>query len=145
MHTGITFHPTFLSGDNMHLLDGSTFVFLAAADANERPEIMRWLSERKVPFIDAGIGVSQAPAGLTGLVKLTMHIPGTILPESATKSEGVSDDYGTNIQVADLNALNGVLAVIRWKRHVGYYATESISDEVVFKLYTNEIRNGVCG
>ncbi len=143
MHTGITFHPTYLSGDNMHLLDESTFVFLAAADANERPEIMRWLSERKVPFIDAGIGVSQAPAGLTGLVKLTMHSPGTILPESATKSEGVSDDYGTNIQVADLNALNAVLAVIRWKRHLGYYASEAFSDEVVFKLYTNEIRNGV--
>jgi hypothetical protein len=52
------------------------------------------------------------------------------------------DDYGANIQVADLNALNAQLAIIQWKRHLGYYASESISDETVFKLYCNEIRNG---
>jgi hypothetical protein len=76
-------------------------------------------------------------------VKLSMHLPGANLPEPAKRTEGIHDDYGTNIQVADLNALNGILAVIRWKRHIGYYATEASSNEVVFKLYTNEIRNGV--
>jgi hypothetical protein len=31
------------------------------------------------------------------------------------------DDYTRNIQIAELNALNAVLAVIRWKKHVGFY------------------------
>jgi hypothetical protein len=89
------------------------------------------------------MGVSQADTGLTGLVKVTAHLPGRdfAVPAAPATPPG-DDDYGTNIQVADLNALNALLAVIRWKRYLGYYATESMSDETVFKLYCNEIRNG---
>ena len=35
------------------------------------------------------------------------------------------DDYSSNIQVADLNALNAILAIIRWKRYLGFYATHT--------------------
>ena len=31
------------------------------------------------------------------------------------------DIYRTNIQVADMNALNAALAVIKWKQHCGFY------------------------
>jgi hypothetical protein len=143
MHTGITAHAEYLTPDNLHHLDGATFVFLAAADAAERPGIMAWLRDRDVPFIDVGMGLSQVDAGLTGLVKVTAYLPGRHggLP-SMPAAPPRDDDYGTNIQVADLNALNAQLAIIRWKRHLGYYASESMSGETVFKLYCNEIRNG---
>lgn len=143
MHTGITAHAEYLTADNLHLLQGATFVFLAAADAAERPAIMAWLHDHEVPFIDVGMGLSQVDAGLTGLVKVTAYLPGGHLPLPAQPAAPPGDDdYGSNIQVADLNALNALLAIIRWKRHLGYYATESMSDETVFKLYSNEIRNG---
>lgn len=143
MHTGITAHAEYLTPDNLHLLDGATFVFLAAADAAERPGIMAWLRDRDVPFIDVGMGLSQVDEGLTGLVKVTAYLPGRhIAVPSMPAVPPRDDDYGANIQVADLNALNALLAIIRWKRHLGYYASESISDETVFKLYCNEIRNG---
>lgn len=143
MHTGITAHGEYLTKDNLHLLEGATFVFLAAADAAERPAIIAWLGDHQVPFIDAGMGVSRTDTGLTGLVKATAYLPGRdyAVPAAPPTPPG-DDDYGANIQVADLNALNALLAVIRWKRHLGYYATESLSDETVFKLYCNEIRNG---
>ena len=32
--------------------------------------------------------------------------------------------YNQNIQIADLNALNAVLAVIKWKKMCGFYADE---------------------
>ena len=32
------------------------------------------------------------------------------------------DEYDRNIQIADLNALNAMLAVIRWKKLYGFYA-----------------------
>lgn len=32
-----------------------------------------------------------------------------------------NDDYSRSIQIADLNALNAALAVIRWKKHLGFY------------------------
>ena len=34
---------------------------------------------------------------------------------------GANDIYSSNIQVADLNALNAVLAVIKWKKIRGFY------------------------
>jgi hypothetical protein len=143
MHTGITAHAEYLTPDNLHLLEGTTFVFLAAADAGERPAIMAWLRGHEVPFIDVGMGLSQVDAGLTGLVKVTAHLPDRHIPwPTQPAAPPGDDDYGSNIQVADLNALNALLAIIRWKRHLGYYATESMSDETVFKLYSNEIRNG---
>ena len=31
------------------------------------------------------------------------------------------DEYATNIQIADLNALNALMAVIKWKKLSGFY------------------------
>lgn len=143
MHTGITAHPESLTTGNLHLIEGATFVFLAAADAHERPQIMAWLRERGIPFIDVGMSLREGEAGLTGIAKVMAYLPGSdvALPARAAVAPG-EDDYSSNIQVADLNALNAILAVIRWKRHLGFYATHEPTDETVYKLYLNEIRNG---
>jgi hypothetical protein len=143
MHTGITAHPESLTTGNLHLIEGTTFVFLAAADAQERPQIMVWLREHGIPFIDVGMSLREGEAGLTGIAKVMAYMPGSdmALPARAAVTAG-EDDYGSNIQVADLNALNAILAVIRWKRHLGFYATHEPTSEIVYKLYLNEIRNG---
>ena len=144
MHTGITAHPEPLSMDNIELLADATFVFLAAADAAERPSIMAWLYNRGIAFIDVGMGLHQTEDGqLTGLVRSTMHLPGgnTMLPTQAATAPG-DDDYSTNIQVADLNALNALLAVISWKRHLGIYSTHTPAAETVYKIFPNQLRNG---
>ena len=75
MHTGITAHPVYLDQTNLSLLDGSTFVFLAAADAEARPAIMAWLTDRQVPFIDVGMGIEEADGRLSGLLRITTHFP----------------------------------------------------------------------
>ena len=143
MHTGITAHPESLTTDNLHLIEDATFVFLAAADAHERPQIMVWLRERGIPFIDVGMSLSDGGAGLTGIAKVMAYMPDSdvALPTRAAAAPG-DDDYSSNIQVADLNALNAILAVIRWKRHLGFYATHEPAGEIVYKLYLNDIRNG---
>lgn len=143
MHTGITAHPQSLRSDNLHLIEDATFVFLAAADAQERPQIMAWLQERGVPFIDVGLGLSHEETGLTGLLKTTAYMPGNgMIPPTEPAAPPGEDDYSSNIQVADLNALNALMAVITWKRYLGYYASYSPAPEVMYKLYLNEIRNG---
>jgi hypothetical protein len=143
MHTGITAHPEHLGMDNIHLLADATFVFLAAADAHERPMIMGWLHDHDIPFIDVGMGLRQVDGGLTGLLKSTTYLPGSSisLPTKPAAAPG-EDDYSTNIQVADLNALNALLAVINWKRYLGFYATHASATETVYKIYLNELRSG---
>lgn len=143
MHKGITAHPVALTEGNLHLLEGATFVFLAAADAEARPEIMRWLRENGVPFIDVGMSFREGEGGLTGIAKVTAYLPGDEieLPTAPALAPG-ADDYSSNVQIAELNALNAALAVIRWKRYLGFVATHTASNQTVYKLYLNELRNG---
>lgn len=143
MHAGITAHPVALTSDNLHLLEGATFVFLAAADAESRSEIMQWLRDQGIPFIDVGMSFREGEGGLTGIAKVTAYLPDNdvTLPSAPAIVPG-QEDYSSNIQVAELNALNGILAVIRWKRHLGFCATHQKTNQTVYKLYLNELRNG---
>ncbi|WP_319125947.1 hypothetical protein [Streptomyces europaeiscabiei] len=45
------------------------------------------------------------------------------------------------LQAADLNALNAVLAVIRWGRSIGIYADATDESHTTYSLITNEIAN----
>ena len=143
MHTGITAHPVPLTADNIDLLEGATFVFLAAADAEARPEIMQWLRDGGIPFIDVGMSFRQGVGGLTGMAKVAAYLPGDVspLPTAPARAPG-EDDYTSNVQVAELNAINANLAVIRWKRYLGFYATHETANLTVYRLYPNVLRNG---
>ncbi|WP_346766209.1 ThiF family adenylyltransferase [Nocardioides sp. HDW12B] len=143
MHTGISAHPVALTADNLSLLEGATFVFVAAADAEARPVIMRWLRDRGVPFIDVGMSFREGEGGLTGIAKVEAYLPGDdrSLPTAPAVPPG-QDDYSSNVQIAELNALNAALAVIRWKRYLGFYASHETSNQTIYKLYLNELRNG---
>lgn len=143
MHTGVTAHPVPLTAENLNLLEGATFVFLAAADAEARPEIMRWLRDREIPFIDVGMSFRQGVSGLTGMAKVAAYLPGdeSPLPTAPARPPG-EDDYTSNVQVAELNAINANLAVIRWKRYLGFYATHETTNLTVYRLYPNVLRNG---
>jgi hypothetical protein len=103
---------------------------------------MAWLHQQRKPFIDVGMSISLTESGLTGLAKVTTYLPGTDIVLPTKPTAGPNDVYATKIQVADLNALNALLAAIRWKRHLGFYATQNMSEANVFKLFLNEIRNG---
>jgi hypothetical protein len=143
MHTGITAHAVYLDEENVSLLEGATFVFLAAADAEARPAVMAWLTEHQIPFIDVGMGIEETDGHLSGLLRVTTHFPDRIARPALAPAPagGGMDEYDRNIQTADLNALNALLAVIAWKKYLGYYADHTHAVETLYKLFTGEIRN----
>jgi hypothetical protein len=143
MHTGITAHPTFIDETNLRLLDDRTFVFLAMDDARAKPIIINHLLERNIPFIDVGMGVEEIDGKLSGLLRMTLGLPGfdTTTHRIPTKREDDEDDYGRNIQIADLNMLNAALAVGRWKRWLGFYADGSNETFTTYSIYLNELSN----
>ena len=50
----------------------------------------------------------------------------------------VKDDaYSNNIQIADMNALNATLAVIKWKKMCGFYADHNHEHNTVYGIGTN--------
>ena len=49
--------------------------------------------------------------------------------------------HSAGASTADLNAFNALLAVIAWKKYLGYYADHTRAVETLYKLFTGEIRN----
>ena len=55
---------------------------------------------------------------------------------------GEKDIYSSNIQVADLNALNAVMAVIKWKKIRGFYRD---LERELHSTYTTDVNMVVNG
>ncbi|RYC10556.1 ThiF family adenylyltransferase [Nocardioides zhouii] len=144
MHTGIDTEQTYITDDNLNLLDDATFVFLAMDDATMKPAIAAHLIERHIAFIDIGMGIEEIDSRLSGLLRMVFAGPGADVEDALAripKPAEERDDYGRNIQVADLNALNAVLAIGRWKRHLGFYADATSEDFATYSMFTNHIAN----
>jgi uncharacterized protein DUF6791/ThiF family protein len=125
LHRGIVPHPYLVDAGNVADLDDMTFVFLAMDDGAAKQVIIRHLEARQTPFIDVGIGVYEVAGCLAGLIRTTLSTEPAAWRDAARAriSLGRPDasPYDRNIQVADLNALAAALAVIAWKKLMGFY------------------------
>ncbi|OGA57260.1 MAG: hypothetical protein A2710_24375 [Burkholderiales bacterium RIFCSPHIGHO2_01_FULL_64_960] len=124
MHRGIVPHPVELDASNIQLLEGVSFAFLCIDAGNAKRLAVEKLELMGVPFIDVGMGIELSNGTLGGILRVTAS-----LPEGREQARGcISFDqpggdnvYASNIQVADLNMLNAALAVIKWKKILGFY------------------------
>lgn len=53
--------------------------------------------------------------------------------------EGEDDIYASNIQIADLNALNAALAVVKWKKMIGFYQDFTSACHSTFTIDTGKL------
>ena len=144
MRKGIVPHPEYLSVENLVLLDGMDFVFVAIDKGELKGAIAEKLEADGIPFIDVGMGISIVDDALFGVVRATTSSPNqrshftTCVNTGATD---VDDAYRQNIQIADLNALNASLAVIRWKKLFGFYGDLEREHQSNFTIDGNVITN----
>jgi len=124
MNRRITAHEEDLGASNLDVLHNMTFVFLCMDRGPEKKIIVEKLEEYAIPFIDVGIGLYRHGDSLGGQLRVTTSLPGQresarfSIPFGGTEAEA---EYDKDIQVAELNALNACLAVIRWKKFRGFY------------------------
>ena len=124
MHRGITAIAEAVTPENLDLLRGIHFAFLSLDAGESKAAIIGWLEAQSIPFVDIGMGLELGEQGLTGILRVTASTPSnrqkarTHIP---FEGGGANDLYSSNIQVADLNALNAILAVIKWKKLFGFY------------------------
>jgi hypothetical protein len=124
MHRGITAHAVRLDEGNVHLLDGITFAFICMDAGGEKRVVVERLEALRVSFVDVGMGLELTDGSLGGILRVTASTPDKREPVHQRVSfvgGGKDDVYSSNIQVADLNALNAVLAVVKWKKLRGFY------------------------
>lgn len=56
---------------------------------------------------------------------------------------GANNEYNQNIQIADLNALNAALAVIKWKKMCGFYLDLENEYHCTYTIDGNKIDNEI--
>nr|MDA3832519.1 ThiF family adenylyltransferase [Spirochaetales bacterium] len=123
---GIFPHNAYLTENNIDELSGFDFVFLCVDKGGVRKLVSGFLREYSIPFIDVGMELSMLHDGncLIGTCRATLSTAeksdhfDKYAPQGADNG---NDLYATNIQVADMNALNATLAVIKWKQVCGFY------------------------
>ena len=106
---------------NIERLHDFDFVFVSVDDGPARRLIVDWLSSKGIPFLDCGMGLNRSVIGLNGTVRITgvdraayeRNVNTAYLPTGDTKE----DEYRRQAQIAELNALNAALAVVRFKQH----------------------------
>lgn len=145
MHRGIVAHDVYLGTSNLMLLEGMNFVFLSLDRGEAKRLIIEKLEELRIPFIDVGMGVELVDESLLGILRITTstvekrdHVRSRV-----SLSDGEADnDYSRNIQIADLNALNAALAVIKWKKMFGFYHDMDHEHHCTYTIDGNALDNG---
>jgi hypothetical protein len=124
MHSGIFDHPVYLDKANMNELRDMNFVFLCLDCGESKKLIVEELEDYNVPFADVGMGIYVGNEALGGIVRITTSTPQKrdhFRTRVSFADVKANNEYGRNIQIADLNALNASLAVIKWKKLFGFY------------------------
>jgi hypothetical protein len=125
MRRNIIPHNEYLNAENVSLLEGMAFVFICLDKGEIKRAIVEKLEALCISFIDVGMGVELVDDALLGILRVTTSTPDK--REHVREKNRIAfvdtgdNDYSHNIQIAELNALNASLAVIRWKKLLGFY------------------------
>lgn len=143
MHRGIVAHAYSLDVSNAGELEGADFVFLSMDGGPYKGQVIKKLEALNIPFVDTGMGIQMVDDSLIGLVRLTTSTAQR--REHVHNRVGFNDDddneYSRNIQIADLNALNAALAVIKWKKIFGFYKDHEGEHHSAYDLDGNVLHN----
>ncbi len=147
MRKGLVPHAYFIDESNVSELAGFDFVFVCVDKGSARNTICGYLAAQGIPFVDVGMDVVMDPQTqqLDGTCRVTTVTPfkndhaANYIPMDDDESDAL---YRQNIQVADLNALNAQLAVIKWKQLFGFYEDRARSHQATYTVATQSLTRG---
>lgn len=124
MRKGIVPFDTSIDGTNVQMLGDFDTVFLCIDGNPIKSQILETCMTHDTLLIDVGMGLYKVGDSLAGVLRTT-----TCCPEYHEHAKDCIDlagddapgEYERNIQLAELNALNAALAVIKWKKVRGFY------------------------
>lgn len=147
LHKSVVPHPVKVTAENIDEFRGFDFVFICVDKGSARQAIAEGLHRLGIPFIDTGIGVGLEGGELDGCARVTFTPAGADWATAARylpfgdDDEGEDNVYDKGIQIADLNALNATLAVLRWKRSLGFYRDHRRELNAVYMVEGNMLSN----
>ncbi len=143
IHKGILAYAENVTEDNIALLKDMSYVFICIDSNASKSKIVSKLLDSKVTFFDVGLGVNIVDNNLIGTLRVTTatvaknnHITSRIGFEEMGDNE-----YSSNIQIADLNALNALMAVMKWKKLSGFYQDLKQEFNSTYTINTSQLIN----
>jgi hypothetical protein len=127
---GLTINRKYVDRSSTGDFNGVTFAFVCVDKGSARAEIFDLLISLHIPFIDVGMGLNRKQGALAGTIRATYYAL-----DNATKVRDMhlaemiddpDDIYRRNVQIAELNALNASIAMVRYKQLRGFYVDDSV-------------------
>ena len=147
MHRGIVAHDCYIDETTVQNIGPLDFAFICMDPGTPKRLLVERLEQDGVPFIDVGMGVELIDDMLTGMLRVTTSTPAKrdhVRDKKRISFTDAGQDnlYSKNIQIADLNAMNAALAVIKWKKFFGFYADLEREHNALYLMSGNTIING---
>jgi hypothetical protein len=145
MKRGIKAHEEDIDASNVDALRAMTFVFVCIDRGPDKKIIIDKLEECDLPFVDVGMGIERKGDSLRGQLRVTTSLPerrGASRENIPVSAGEAKDEYDKNIQIADLNALNACLAVIKWKKLRGFYLDDEHEQLTTYTITFNQLASG---
>ncbi len=144
MHSKVCPHTEYITDENVNVLSEYDFVFISMDSNEDKRIIVEFLLDKSIPFVDTGIGLEMVEGELLGQVR-TSSIHGELkawanqyIPMGDDKEENL---YRSNIQIAELNALNAAFAVIEYKKHFDFYQDVRDNIQTIYSINVGEVIN----
>jgi hypothetical protein len=143
MRQGIIPHDCFVDESSVEQLKGMSFVFICIDKGTSKRLIVERLEEWGISFIDVGMGIQLGEDNtLGGIVTATTSTAGNrahFRGRTAFSDGEAANEYSQDVQIAELNALNAALAVIKWKKLCGYYDDVTNEHYCAFTIRSNQL------
>ncbi|MBW8016146.1 MAG: ThiF family adenylyltransferase [Planctomycetes bacterium] len=135
---GIKAIPKYIDISCSEEIKDVTFAFVCVDKGTSRSGIFDLLVSQSIPFIDVGMGLNRKHGPISGMARMTYYSAERAQEvrdmNMAPLTDSEEDVYKTNIQIAELNALNACLAVIKFKQVRGFYHEENSIYHSIFGI-----------
>lgn len=136
--TGIKPYKLHVGTDTAEVFSGVTFAFVSVDKGSSRSEIFDVLIGQQIPFIDVGMGLKRKGEPLGGMLRVSYY-PADNAQEVRSRGYAEMSDppdnlYRSNIQIAELNALNACLAVVKYKEIRTFYVDAEGKENYLFDV-----------
>ena len=147
MRKGIIAHEARIDDTNVGQLGSFDTVFLCMDGHPIKAGILDTCLANDTLLIDVGMGLYRAGDSLAGTLRTTTFHTGhrdhaeDCMDMAGDDAEG---EYNRNAQLAELNALNAALAVIKWKKARGFYSDLEREFNCEYVIDGNRLMNSFC-
>jgi hypothetical protein len=145
-HDGLDSVTERITSENIERLSDFDFVFVSLDEGPARLLIVDWLSAKGIPYVDCGMGLTRSMVGLSGFVRITgvdrQAFDGNVRTWRLPVENAEDDEYRKQAQIAELNALNAAMAVVRFKQHFKLFDRVDESSSYIFDSATLRIESG---